>query len=257
LRLPHAVPNTRCSLCVHPYLRSRGRTNASAPTLKSTHADPAHSGMAGLRGLFDDSVFLADGASSGTSLASARSFPVSSALARMDHHVDRDRKPHRPVAARCALFNAVGLATGRVLIRAWSVPLFASRSALQLGSTRRSARSSSPSSGASTRHNGDSLPHPPSRLPRPSLRDAGLECRHGLNCLLVADCLCRRDGRNHDSNGRRGTGQAVRRGIYSIPPECRSDISQGTSSTRSIGIIRFWPTTGLTAHSSSCASNFS
>jgi len=89
--------------------------------------------VARLRRVLDHSFVLADGASSGTSLARACTVAVPRAGSGVDRDVDRTGEPHWPLAARGDLFRELGLGSGRVLVRAGDLDLFAGRSAFQLG----------------------------------------------------------------------------------------------------------------------------
>ncbi len=108
---------------------ARRRTEASASTLKSRYAAGSHRGVAGLRRVLDDSFFLADGASSGTSLARAYAFAVPRPGSCVDRDVDRIGEPHWPLAGCGDLFRELGLGSGWVLVRAGDLDLFTGRSA--------------------------------------------------------------------------------------------------------------------------------
>ncbi len=109
----------------------------------------------------------------------------------------------------------VVLDSGSRPIRRGAVPLQTLRQRFQPGATRRYAGSSARSSPAATGDDGHSRPRAPSRLSRPSLRDAGLERRHRPRSLLGPDSIRDRHRSRNDQDGRQRTREPLRR---RIPP---------------------------------------
>jgi hypothetical protein len=182
----------------------------SSPPVEFPHALPSNSGVAGLRYLFNHPTFLADGSSAGASLAGQRGFALPRSRSRLDRHVGWHGRADRPVAGRNVLFDALDLGSIRSVICDRHLSVFQRRSTLQLGAIGRPARSSRRSPGRSARNHRHSLAGAPSCLPRPSLRDAGVECRNRPGRLLGPDRRGGRNRRRDDSHGGRRTGEALR-----------------------------------------------
>ncbi len=98
--------------------------------------------MAGLRRLLDHPSVLADGPSARASLACQRAFAVPRASPCMDRHVDRHRRADRSVAQHRPLFDPLVVDSRRPAVRSRHLHLLPLGSSLQLGATRRPARSS-------------------------------------------------------------------------------------------------------------------
>ena len=110
--------------------------------VKSPHAVPPNSGMAGLRRLFHHPAVLADGSSQSPPLARARKLALPRAGPCLDRHVGRRGRAHRPVARRSLLLHSLVVDSRRPPVRHRHLHLFALRSPLQLGTARRPAGSS-------------------------------------------------------------------------------------------------------------------
>lgn len=108
-------------------------------------------------------------------------------------------------------------ASGRCFVRCRHLPLFPIRSALQLETTRRLARSIAESPRATARHHRDTVTGPPSGVPGTFVRDAGVEPRDRAGGLLESDGICRHHGSCDDSHGGGGIGEAVRDRVQSVP----------------------------------------
>ena len=163
-RLPCLAVSARLGTFAFARITGRG-----CRPVKSRHALPPNSGMAGLRRLFDHPAVLADGSSQGASMARPREVAFSCARSRMDRHVDRSRSAHRPMAQRDALFNTDVVGSSRCVVCRRHPSLLTFRSPFQLGAVGRSAGSSCGNQCSATHHNRNPRPSPPSRLSRSSL----------------------------------------------------------------------------------------
>ena len=173
--------------------------------------------MAGLRGLLDHSFVLVHGASARRAVAVPRRITVPSAGSGLGDDVDWHGLPDRTLAAPSLILDGLELASGRCFVRCRHLPLFPIRSALQLETTRRLARSIAESPRATARHHRDTVTGPPSGVPGTFVRDAGVEPRDGAGGLLESDGICRHHGSCDDSHGGGGIGEAVRDRVQSVP----------------------------------------
>ena len=115
-----------------------------------------------------------------------RAIAISRAGPGLDRHVDRHRRPDRPVAERGTLFGAMDVDSRRPSFCA-GIFIYSSAGAhfswAQFGGlpeVRTGNQAPAP------RHHWNPLASPPSGLSRPSLRDAGLERRDRLAvCWLL------------------------------------------------------------------------
>src|SRR5208337_4001347 len=130
-------------------LRSRGgrrRPPLHAP-VESAHVVRPHSGVAGLRRLFDHSLILVDGAPPGASLAGAGAFAAASAGSGLDSDVGGRGRADWSVARSGALFDRMDVDSRGSAVCRRRLSLFARGSAFQPGAAWRPARDSAGASG--------------------------------------------------------------------------------------------------------------
>src|ERR1700758_928462 len=136
IRPPRKAKQPAPDECVRAYVM-----HVNSP-VESPHALPPNPGMAGLRRLFDDPAFMADGSSARASLAGKRGLALPGTGARLVCHVGWHGRADRSMAERNVLFDALGLGSICSAICDRHLSVFHCGSALQLGAVGRPARSS-------------------------------------------------------------------------------------------------------------------
>src|SRR5580704_1403 len=159
------------------------------------------SGLAGLFGLLDHSLFLVSVASEGRVLAVAEAVAFSSVAAGVGGDVGGDGADHVAMARGASLFKRLVVGSSIVFVWRRIVAVLAVEQELQRAAAGRRSGSGQGSGRAALGDDRDSCTGQASGIFGASLRNAGVEYWDRAGGLLWADGVRSAYGRSHDSDG--------------------------------------------------------
>ena len=165
--------------------------------------------MAGLRGLFDHSQLLVPDSSPGGVLAVAQAIAIPSSVARLDWNVGCGRGDDAALAISQTLQQLLVMVSGSRIVCSGVLALFAIEEEFHPETAGWNPRDRCWPSRTVAGDYRNSQSSAASSVSGASVRNAGVECRHGSRGLLRVICVRTAHRRRHDSNGGCGTREEI------------------------------------------------